>query len=209
MVRNLTIGISVARRKIQNYNQLYARHYSSEANVKPSDWHLLKMITTKLWPRPDQHSLKRRVYGAISILFLGKLLNIQVPYLFKRLVEATESEINGHEHFITWLQGLDSLNFSVIGVLCASYVGVRAGSSAMNELRNIIFSKVTETCTRQLTLETLSEFLRNKGEEDFYRIHRVPMLSRALDRATRGIRFLVTSVLLNLAPTLFEVCING
>jgi ABC-type multidrug transport system fused ATPase/permease subunit len=186
-----------------------------------TDWQVLRPLWGYLWPHGGDIGLRWRVAGAMSVLFLGKLLNIQVPYLLKRVVEVTEGVTTiprenvgvnvSHGGFIDVLNGfLDGAiggtsSLTLVAYLSVGYFLARGGSICMNELRNVIFSRVTESCNRALTLDTLRQFLEEKNDGTFFKEHRVPMLARSMERANRGIRFLVGSILLNLAPTLFEV----
>ena len=195
-----------------------------------SDLQVLRHLWTYLWPKrsdtpPSMYrikiGLKWRVVGAMTVLFIGKLMNIQVPYLFKRVIDSTATDnlpvvslgesFHENSQFIDFMhQALDGTigttsSTQVILYLCVAYFLARGGSALMNELRNVIFSKVTETCNRALTLDTLRQFLEEKNTVTFYNFHKVPMLARSMERANRGIRFLVSSVILNLTPTLFEV----
>ena len=105
-------------------------------------------------------------------------MNIQVPYLFKRVIDSTTTEnlpvvpsgepFHDNEQFIDFMhQALygtigTTSSTQIILYLCIAYFLARGGSALMNELRNVIFSKVTETCNRALTLDTLRQFLEEK-----------------------------------------------
>ncbi len=79
----------------------------------------------------------------------------------------------------------------------------RFGSSAFQELRSAVFSKVS------------NEAVRNVGASTFLHLHQLDLnfhlsrqtgaLSRTIDRGTRGINFLMSAMLFNIAPTILEI----
>jgi hypothetical protein len=51
-----------------------------------NDWKIIKKLGVYIWPSGDSGT-KVRIMGALSLLLGGKLLNIQVPMLFKDIVD--------------------------------------------------------------------------------------------------------------------------
>lgn len=184
-------------------------------------------LTPYLWPKENPR-LKLRIAGALSVLLLGKWMNVQVPYIFKRIIDKTEQPAAGsvvdnaevqvsrdeaplsaifQDIFVSESSlAYFSNSMQVVGYLCLAYLLARGSAASFNELRNVIFSKVTETCNRFLTLETLDGL--SKMNLEFYKAFPIAVITKTVDRANRGIRFLVASILLNLAPTVFEVTYN-
>ena len=50
------------------------------------DWRILIKLMSHTWPKGDNKT-KIRVILALSLLFAGKLLNIQVPFFFKAVID--------------------------------------------------------------------------------------------------------------------------
>ena len=50
------------------------------------DWKIIKSLLFYIWPEGD-HSTKKRVGIALSLLVAGKLCNVQVPFFFKSIVD--------------------------------------------------------------------------------------------------------------------------
>jgi hypothetical protein len=60
---------------------------------RETDVRILKELAKHLWPDNSQSNafeLKSRVTAAVSLLVASKLINIQVPFLFKSLVDSFE-----------------------------------------------------------------------------------------------------------------------
>ena len=54
-----------------------------------ADWRIIRQLATNIWPSgPGSLSTKTRVIGALGLLVAGKVLNVQVPFFFKDVVDA-------------------------------------------------------------------------------------------------------------------------
>ena len=61
---------------------------------------ILKKLTTYLWPKADEpyaFQTKSRIGGALVLLLGSKLINIQVPFIFKHIIDtcSTVEMVNG------------------------------------------------------------------------------------------------------------------
>jgi ATP-binding cassette subfamily B (MDR/TAP) protein 7 len=141
-----------------------------------------------LWPK-DAPQLRKRVLVAVGLLVISKLLNVQVPILFKNIVDSLN--VQG--------DALMAIPFAIL----IGYGLARAGASLFQELRNAVFSRVSQAAIRRVAAKT------------FYHLHQMDMkfhlsrqtggLSRAIDRGTRGISFVLSSLLFNVVPTVLEI----
>ncbi|KAI8875185.1 hypothetical protein K501DRAFT_72411 [Backusella circina FSU 941] len=52
-----------------------------------TDWAIIKQLMKYIWPKNDI-GVKARVVIALSLLIGGKLLNVQVPFFFKNVVDS-------------------------------------------------------------------------------------------------------------------------
>jgi ATP-binding cassette subfamily B (MDR/TAP) protein 7 len=52
-----------------------------------TDWGIIKKLAVNIWPKSDT-AVKVRVVGALGLLVGGKLLNVQVPFFFKDIVDS-------------------------------------------------------------------------------------------------------------------------
>lgn len=58
----------------------------SEKKQAQTDWTILRQLASNVWPK-DNTSVKIRVVTALSLLVAGKILNVQVPFFFKGIVD--------------------------------------------------------------------------------------------------------------------------
>ena len=132
-----------------------ARHFSASAaaaSAPPAvqslahgltDQQIIRQLFGYVWPA-DNPEFKRRVTGALALLLSSKLLNIQVPFLFKYTVDALATP-----------GAPDAQTLAMVGwaspvVLLAAYGCARAGASLMSELRNAVFAKVAQGTIRKV-----------------------------------------------------------
>eukprot|EP00056_Hartaetosiga_gracilis_P013204 m.216634 g.216634 ORF g.216634 m.216634 type:complete len:625 (+) comp13808_c3_seq1:1549-3423(+) len=93
--------------------------------------------------------------------------------------------------------------FTASTAMLLGYGLARAGASGFNELRNAVFAKVSQRSIRTMSKET---FLKLHSLDLSYHLSRqTGSLSRAIDRGTRGINFVLGSLLFNVTPILLEV----
>ncbi|XP_065057329.1 iron-sulfur clusters transporter ABCB7, mitochondrial-like [Rhopilema esculentum] len=156
---------------------------------------IIKTMVGYVWPS-DKPALKVRVVAALSLLLGAKLLNVQVPFLFKYAVDY----LNNAPLVIS---DAETAAVSMATILLLGYGTARAGSSLFNELRNAVFAKVAQHSIRKMAMTT---FLHLHSLDLSYHLSRkTGMLSKAIDRGTRGISFFLSALVFNIAPTIFEV----
>ena len=59
----------------------------SEKSQAKTDWTIIKKLAVNIWPK-ESFSTKARVVGALVLLVGGKVLNVQVPFFFKDIVDS-------------------------------------------------------------------------------------------------------------------------
>src|SRR5438445_373466 len=151
----------------------------------------LKGLGPYLWPR-DSIELRARVVLALALLIAGKLVNITVPLLYKEAVDA--------------LSGPAAANAIAVpvGVILA-YGLARVMSQGFNELRNGVFAKVGQRAVRRIALSAFRHI--HSLSLRFHLERRTGGLARAVERGIAGIEFLLSFMLFNVVPTLFEIVI--
>jgi len=147
----------------------------------------LEGLAPYLWPR-DARGLRVRVVLAVALLLAGKLVNVYVPVLYKHAVDV--------------LAPANVVVIVPIAVIIA-YGVARVMSQGFNELRNAVFAKVGQRAVRQLTLTAFRHV--HALSLRFHLARRTGALSRAIERGTAGIDFLLSFMLFNVVPTLFEI----
>jgi ABC-type transport system involved in Fe-S cluster assembly fused permease/ATPase subunit len=147
----------------------------------------LGTLAPYLWPR-DSFELRARVVLAVAFLLAAKLVNIYVPLLYKRAVDA----LSPSHALIT-----------VPIALIVAYGAARVMSQGFNELRNAVFAKVSQRAIRRLALRAFRHV--HALSLRFHLDRRTGGLSRAIERGTAGIDFLLSFMLFNVVPTVFEI----
>jgi ABC-type transport system involved in Fe-S cluster assembly fused permease/ATPase subunit len=173
------------------------------------DVRILKSLGVHLWPskaeQPDATELKARVLASVGLLFGSKLINIQVPFIFKHLVDSLDPNSN-----IT-AQSVSELSQSVAPevlygtpvVMALGYGIARSSADGMAQLRNAIFAHVAHGAIRQVGRNVFNHL--HAMDMQFHLDRNTGQLSRVLDRGSRSINFALSSMLFNVFPTAFEV----
>ncbi|XP_064405109.1 iron-sulfur clusters transporter ABCB7, mitochondrial-like isoform X2 [Halichondria panicea] len=162
--------------------------------AKLEGWRIIKEMLRHIWPR-EQPSLKARVVIALGLLVGAKLANVQVPFFFKYAVD-----------YFNNLPSLSTPEGTIITMgtaLLLGYGAARLSSSFFNELRNAVFAKVAQSSIRRVAKST---FLHLHSLDLSYHLSKqTGAMSRAVDRGTRGINFILSALVFNIFPTALEV----
>ena len=153
----------------------------------------LRALIPYIWPhnRPD---LRTRIYIALVILVLAKLVTVLVPYTYKWLTDALTGELGAPASIPAWL--------IVPMMLVVAYGVGRLMMVGFNELRNALFAKVGQHAVRQLANETFKHIHRLSLR--FHLQRRTGGLSRIIERGTKGIEIIIRFLILTAVPTLLE-----
>jgi ATP-binding cassette, subfamily B, heavy metal transporter len=147
----------------------------------------VRRLAPYLWP-PDW-GLRGRVLLSLAFLIGAKLINVYVPLLYKGAVDALSP---GHAAVIT-----------VPVALVIGYGIARVGAQLFAELRDAVFAKVGQRAVRRLALATFRHL--HALSLRFHLERQTGGLSRAIERGIRGMEFLLSYMLFNVVPTLFEI----
>ncbi|MBV8633485.1 MAG: ABC transporter ATP-binding protein/permease [Burkholderiaceae bacterium] len=131
---------------------------------------------------------KWRVTGATVLLIAAKVSTVAVPLVLKHIVDAFSRP-----------ERLASIPF----YLLAGYALVRFSSTLLNELRDVLFSKVTLNVVASYALNVFRH-LHTLGAR-FHARRRLGGLLPDIDRGSSGVAFLMGSGLFTLVPTLVEI----
>jgi len=127
---------------------------------------------------------------AIVLLLAAKLLTIYVPILYKQAVDALSPS---------------NIVVAVPVALIIAYGLARVISQGFNELRTAVFAKVSQRAIRRLALSAFRHL--HALSLRFHLERRTGGLSRAIERGTSGIDFLLSFMLFNVVPTVFEMLV--
>ena len=149
---------------------------------------VLRRVLPLLWPKGEL-GLKLRVATAFGLIIAAKLVNVTLPIVYKKVVDALSM---GPKAAI------------VIPIaLIVGYGLVRIASSATTEIRDMIFAKVQERALRLVSVSVLKHLLDLSLR--FHLDRQTGGLSRAIERGTESIESLMTYLLFNIAPIFFEL----
>ena len=81
--------------------------------------------------------------------------------------------------------------------------GSRACAALFNELRNTVFGKVAQSSIRRIAKNVFLHL--HNLDLGFHLSRQTGALSKAIDRGTRGISFVLSALVFNLGPTVFEM----
>ncbi len=196
-------------RSPRNHAVLGSRAFGSEKG-KVDDWLILRSLGGHLWPskaeQPDAAELKARVVASVGLLFGSKLINIQVPFIFKHLVDSLEMHANGAGGDLSGAQFMGVAPEVLYGtpvMMALGYGMARSSADGMAQLRNAIFANVAHGAIRQVGRSVFSHL--HAMDMQFHLDRNTGQLSRVLDRGSRSINFALSSMLFNVFPTIFEV----
>ena len=79
----------------------------------------------------------------------------------------------------------------------------RTGAAGFNELRNAVFAKVAQDSIRKIAKNVFLHL--HNLDLNFHLSRQTGALSKAIDRGSRGINFVMSALVFNVVPTIFEV----
>lgn len=143
-------------------------------------------VTAELWQLLSL--FKGRIACALCFLIIAKMAAVSVPLVLKRIIDA-----------FSHVDDLTHLPF----YLLAGYAALRFSSTLFNELRDVLFARVTLRTVATYALKTFSH-LHALGAR-FHAERRIGGLLPDIDRGTSGIAYLLGVGLFTLVPTLIEI----
>ena len=151
----------------------------------------IQLLFPFLWPK-NHNGLKIRIILAIVFLLLSKITNLISPPILGSVVDSLTD----------LTEGMHELTIIPIALIIA-YGLSRIATKLFGELRNAIFSKVSQNAIRQLTLNTFAHL--HSLSLQFHLNRKTGALSKFIDRGTKGVDFLMNYVLFNVIPTIIEI----
>ncbi|KAJ2838033.1 Iron-sulfur clusters transporter atm1, mitochondrial [Coemansia erecta] len=173
-----TTGVTVAKR---------SRGAMSKSGLK-----VLLSMFKYVWPAGDW-ATKSRVIAALVLMLGSKLLNVQVPIIFKDIVDTLNIDLAATGGTLS----------TVATAMLVGYGAARLGSAAFQEIRNAIFANVQQNAIRNLALNVYKHLL--DLDIRFHLSRETGGLTRAIDRGTKGISFILSSMVVHMVPTLLEI----
>ncbi|MCX7896425.1 MAG: ABC transporter ATP-binding protein/permease [Rhodocyclaceae bacterium] len=146
------------------------------------DWQTIKTLFPYLW------RWRGRVLLALFCLIAAKLANVAVPLVFKDIIDGLT---------------LERQALAAPALLIAVYGVLRFSVALFTELRELLFSRVTQRAVRTISLQVF-EHLHSLSLR-FHLERQTGGLTRDIERGTRAIGTLISYTLYSVLPTLVEV----
>lgn len=150
----------------------------------------IRTLMPYLWPAGET-GLRVRVVIALLFLAAAKGANVVVPVFLKHAVDALTLENGGETAVVVPL------------ALLIGYGLMRVAAQAFGELRDAVFTRVAQRAIRLAGLRTFRHLHRLSLR--FHLDRKTGGISRAVERGTKGIEFLLRFTLFNVLPTLIEI----
>ena len=166
------------------------QHFKTESSAtipKPQlgDWKVIKNLL------PYLTAYKARIIFTLVCLVLAKAANLGVPIMLKKIIDAMS--------ITTPSQALLVVPISLI----VAYGLLRLSASLLAEMRELIFSRVTEQTVRQVGLQVFNHL--HALSLRFHLSRQTGGMTRDIERGTRGIQSLISFSLYSIIPTLIEL----
>ncbi|GIK25678.1 MAG: metal ABC transporter permease [Betaproteobacteria bacterium] len=146
------------------------------------DWQTVRSLLPYIW------AYKGRVLFALACLIAAKLANVAVPLVFKEVVDAFTAE---------------KAVLVVPLALLAAYGLLRFSMSLFTELRELLFTRVTQQAVRNIALQVFRHL--HALSLRFHLERQTGGLTRDIERGTRSIGTLISYTIYSILPTLVEV----
>lgn len=166
------------------------QHFKTDINPSSQkrqlkDWQVIKNLM------PYLLAYKARIIFTLLCLVVAKAANLGVPIMLKKIVDAMS------------INTTPQLLLVVPASLIVAYGALRLSASLFAELRELIFSKVTEQAVRQIGLQVFNHL--HALSLRFHLTRQTGGMTRDIERGTRGIQSLISFSLYSIIPTLIEL----
>ncbi|KYL34234.1 metal ABC transporter permease [Pseudoalteromonas agarivorans] len=160
---------------------------SKHSTIKRADAMTLKQSIKTLWPYITK--FKGRVLLALLALIGAKGATLLMPWALKEIIDSVDKSINSV--------------LVIPALLLLMYGGLRFASVFLGEVRDAVFSRVTEHAMRDIGLKVFKHL--HSLELAFHLDRQTGGISRDIERGTSGLSFLMRFLMFNIVPTLFEI----
>ena len=154
------------------------------ARSRSRDWATIRTLLPYLW------EYRARVMLAMACLIAAKLANVGVPLVLKQIVDGLSAT-------------QQALALPV--ALLIAYGALRLSTTLFTELRELIFSRVTQRAVRKIALQVFQHL--HALSLRFHLARQTGGLTRDIERGTRGISSLIQFTLFSILPTLIEIAL--
>lgn len=161
---------------------------------RKSGMRTIRKVAPYLWP-VDNRSVKIRVILALVVLVLARVVSVATPFFFREAVDALVPDASQSAPALLLATG-------AVGLTIA-YGTLRLFSVGLNQLRDVIFSKVGQRALRKLALETFEHM--HALSLRYHITRKTGGLSRIIERGVKGVDFLLRFLLFSIFPLVIEL----
>ncbi|CAA7398266.1 unnamed protein product [Spirodela intermedia] len=177
---------------------------NAKADDKIADMMIFRTLVKYLWAK-DNMEYRLRFVTALVLLAGAKVINVQVPFLFKLAVDWLSATTGSGTSMASFTEANSILLafFVSPAAVLIGYGIARAGASACNELRTIVFSKVASGAIRSVSRKVFEHL--HDLDLRYHLSRQTGALNRIIDRGSRGISFILSALVFTTLPTLLEI----
>ena len=152
---------------------------------------IYKFLKPFLWKKLSR---KLRIFFIFCFIFLifAKLATLITPIILGKTIDS-----------LSLLDSMQNSNSLLIIGLIASYGLAKISSLAFGEIKDSLFSFVSQSATREIALIVFKHL--HSLSIDFHFSRKTGALGRFIDRGTKGIEFLMRYVVFNILPVVIEI----
>ncbi len=154
----------------------------------------VKLLWPYIWPA-DRADLKLRVFLAVALMLLSKLMTIAVPYAFKWVTDALAGKPPRDSFPLSQLLAGAAALTIVYGVL-------RILMALTQQGRDALFAAVAMNAVRRLAIEVFEHLHRLSLR--FHLERKTGGLTRVLERGRNAIETIIRTAMLTAVPTMIE-----
>jgi len=169
-------------------------------------WDVLKGLAPFVWPR-DRPDLRWRVIAAFISLLLAKAVTVLIPIAFKHATDALAAlqDAPGVTAGASTSSGSPAPGLALgIAMLILAYGAGRVMMMVLNQMRDVLFTRVGQNAVRQLNTRTFRHL--HHLSLRFHLERRTGGVARVIERAARAIELIFRMGVLNVVPTIIELC---
>ena len=187
----------VALRSILSAKHGYRGLSTSKPQVKITGMTIVKEMKKYIWPSGEgSFRVKARVVASLGLLLGAKLVSIQVPFVFKDLVDSLSG---GNVQMEIPVEAALAVPVSLVVL----YGVAKSAATGLAELRNALFASVAQDAIRKVSRDVFTHL--HVLDLEFHLGRETGRLSRVIDRGGRSINFLLNAMVFRVVPTMLEL----
>lgn len=192
---NILTNVFSKRKKMLTSELIKQKNDGSVMGPEVTSVDMLKAMMAYIWPQDDE-MIRKRVKLSLALLVGSKVMNVGVPFLFKAAVDGLN---------VLGTATPAETTTTMITALILGYGAARVGAAGFNEIRNAIFARVAQHSIRKIATNVFLHL--HNLDLRFHLDRQTGALSKTIDRGSRGINFVLSAMLFNVVPTIFEMAL--